>query len=192
MTEQAALPATAVPIRVQAERTARTIGSLDGPMGLTTFVTTTTDARGERLLMEIQLPRQSRGSRPLHFHPRLSERFEILEGELHVLVGTEHLVLGPGGTAFVPATTNHCFYTGDSPAAFRVELRPAGSFERGARIAAGVGPALVRNPLLMALVIQETEVLFPHLPPVAQRMMIAPLAALAQRFYRRRLAPYEV
>lgn len=179
------MAATVAPIGAATEMASRTIGS-------TTVVISTADSHGERLLMEMRLPRHSRGSRPLHFHPRQSERFEVLEGELHVLVGTERLVLGPGETAVVPAKTNHCFYTVDSVADLPVELRPAGTFERGMRIVEGLGPALGRNLLLIALIIQEFEVLFPRIPLTAQRMLIASLAALARRLYRRRLAPYDV
>jgi quercetin dioxygenase-like cupin family protein len=35
---------------------------------------------------------------PKHFHPSQEEHFEVLEGELHVRVGGEERVLGPGET----------------------------------------------------------------------------------------------
>ncbi len=170
----------------------RTIGSLDAPGGLMTLLTSTAESHGACLLLEIRLPAGAAGTRPNHYHPRQTERFEVLDGRLHLRVGTDQRVLGHGDTAFVPARTSHCFYTTDSPATLRVELRPAGDFERGLRLSAAAGKALTRHPLLIALVLQQTETYYPGVPLAVQRAVVAPLAALARRVYGLRLARYGV
>jgi mannose-6-phosphate isomerase-like protein (cupin superfamily) len=162
---------------------ARTIGAPDGPGGLITLLTSTAESHGAFLLLEIRLAAGMSGSGPLHYHLRQTERFEVLDGRLHLRVGKERRILGPGDTAFVPARTNHCFYTTDSPATLRAELRPAGTFEQGMRLAAEMGTALYRRPLLLPLILQQTETYFPGIPLAVQRPVIAALAALARRIY---------
>ena len=44
---------------------------------------------------------------PKHFHPSQEEHFEILQGELHVRVGGEERVLGPGETLDVQRGVVH-------------------------------------------------------------------------------------
>jgi mannose-6-phosphate isomerase-like protein (cupin superfamily) len=162
---------------------ARTIGLPDGPAGQITLLTSTVESRGESLLLEIRLAAGSAGSGPLHYHLRQTERFEVLDGRLHLRIGRERRVLGLGDTAFVPARTNHCFYTTDSPATLRAELRPAGTFEQGLRLVAATGTALYRRPLLLPLILQLTETYVPGVPLAVQRAVIATLASLARRIY---------
>jgi mannose-6-phosphate isomerase-like protein (cupin superfamily) len=162
---------------------ARTIGAPDGPGGQITLLTSTAESQGASLLLEIRLAAGSAGSGPLHYHLRQTERFEVLDGRLHLRIGKERRILGPGDTAFVPVRTNHCFYTTDSPATLRAELRPAGSFEQGMRLAAAMGKTLYRRPLLLPLLLQQTEVYFPGIPLAVQRAAIGVLAALARRIY---------
>jgi mannose-6-phosphate isomerase-like protein (cupin superfamily) len=175
------LPSPATPSTEQT--LARTIGAPDGPGGQITLLISTAESQGASLLLEIHLAARSPGSGPLHYHPRQTERFEVLEGRLHLRVGKERRVLGPGDTAFVPARTNHCFYTTDSPATLRAELRPAGAFEQGMLLAAVTGTALYRRPLLLPLILQQTETYVPGIPLAVQRSVIATLAALARRIY---------
>lgn len=190
MTGRTTIPALDADITEQA--LSPTIGALDAPGGLLTVLTSTAESCGACLLLEIRLSAGAAGTRPAHYHPRQAERFEVLDGQLHLHVGTDHRVLGADDTAFVPARTSHCFYTTDSPATLRVELRPAGTFEQGLRLASAAGKAMYRNPLLIALVMQQTETCFPGVPLTAQRAIVTPLAALARRVYGRRLARYSV
>lgn len=175
-----------------AEAPARTFGAPDGPGGRTTLLTSTAESGGASLLLEICLSAGASGSRPAHYHLRQTERFEVLDGRLHLQIGQDQRALGPGDTAFVPAKTTHCFYTTDSPATLRAELRPAGTFEQGLRLSSAAGKAMYRNPLLIALVLQQTETWFSGVPLLAQRVVVAPLAAVARRVYGPRLARYGV
>jgi quercetin dioxygenase-like cupin family protein len=61
---------------------------------------------------------------PLHFHPSQDERFEVLEGTLHAVVGGEERDYAPGESFEVPAGAVHQM-TADPPARMRWEVRPA-------------------------------------------------------------------
>ena len=62
-----------------------------------------------------------------HVHTRQTERFEVIEGTMRLLVdGREHR-LGPGDTMEVPAGTPHRQLPGDeSEGRVRVQVRPGG------------------------------------------------------------------
>ena len=65
-----------------------------------------------------------------HVHPYQTERFEVLEGELGLLVGDRELVAGQGDVATVQPGTPHRFWNaGEGEARFLCEVRPALEFE---------------------------------------------------------------
>ena len=61
---------------------------------------------------------------PPHFHPSQDERFEVLEGAVHVVVEGHERRHGAGETFEFPAGTVHQM-GGDGPARVRWEVRPA-------------------------------------------------------------------
>ncbi len=78
-------------------------------------------------LLEFEVVGRSRGFiTQYHVHTRQSERFEVLEGSLRLVVdGREHL-LGPGEAMEVPAGTPHRQLAGDEGSGrVRVQVRPA-------------------------------------------------------------------
>lgn len=79
---------------------------IDGTGSSIEFVDTTAESDGERLSVEITYE-PATGKPPTHFHPSQTERFEVLEGEIHAIVGGTKHVLGPGDTLDVPAGTAH-------------------------------------------------------------------------------------
>ena len=84
--------------------------------------------RAETDLLEFDVVGRSRGFiTQYHVHARQSERFEVIEGTLRLVVdGREHL-LGPGEAMEVPAGTPHRQLAGDERAGrVRVQVRPAG------------------------------------------------------------------
>ncbi len=86
-----------------------------------TFVRTAAQTDGALLELESTYV-ESRGRPPLHFHPAQDERFEVLEGELHVRHGRTRRTLGAGEVLELPAGTRHAMH-GD--ARVRWEVRPA-------------------------------------------------------------------
>ncbi len=93
-----------------------------------TITRSSADTGGELLEMELQLPARGWAPQP-HVHPRLTEEYEVLEGSLEVLVGTDWRKLAAGQAASVPPGTVHTFRVGDSPVRVRDVHRPALDFE---------------------------------------------------------------
>ncbi|MFI7482950.1 cupin domain-containing protein [Kocuria sp. M1R5S2] len=124
-----------------------------------------------------------------HYHYRLAMHLRVLEGTLRVQVG--HLVrdLGPGGEAEIPE--EHLLRwrnSGESPARFVVEVRPAHEgLEKGLVVLQGLARdgrtrknGMPRNPLRTALLMETADI---HLPGAYRWFgpLIRGLAALAHR-----------
>lgn len=86
------------------------------------------DTEGKLLEMEWELPAKGWAPRP-HVHPRLTEEYEVIDGSLDVLVGTEWRTLRAGESASVPPGTVHTFRVGAGPVRVRNLHRPALDFE---------------------------------------------------------------
>jgi mannose-6-phosphate isomerase-like protein (cupin superfamily) len=80
---------------------------------------------GDHLLIDVIV--DPGGDQPLHLHPALEERFEILEGRFRFVVGRSRMFLSRGDELVVPPGVRHAFtYVGDEQGSLRVEVRPAG------------------------------------------------------------------
>ena len=103
-----------------------------------TFLETSASTGGRRTLIEIELA--PGGGNPPHYHTNFSERFEVLEGELQVLLGTETQTLRPGETKTAYRNTLHCFKNPtDKTVRFLVDIQPGSTgFERALQIAYGL------------------------------------------------------
>lgn len=66
------------------------------------------DSGGELVEMEFTLPPGSVAPPP-HVHAGLTEEYEMIEGNLDVMVGTDWRALAPGESASVPPDTLHTF-----------------------------------------------------------------------------------
>ncbi len=91
-----------------------------------TFEQTAADTGGALLAMRT-VHVDGGGRPPLHRHPAQHERFEVLEGELHVRLGRRRRVLAAGEVLDVPAGTPHAMH---GAATVRWEVRPALTTER--------------------------------------------------------------
>src|SRR5215212_4472391 len=78
--------------------------------------------------MEWELPANGWAPRP-HVHPRLTEEYEVLDGSLDVLLGSEWRTLTARDAASVPPGTVHTFRVGAGPVRVRNVHRPALDFE---------------------------------------------------------------
>ena len=102
-----------------------------------TFLKTTQETNGEYLLEQVELA--PHGGNAMHYHVAFTEAFEVLKGNLHVIVDGQERVLGAGDTAFVPVNAPHRFYsTSDERVVFTIEFRPARQMEKAIRIAYGL------------------------------------------------------
>lgn len=67
------------------------------------------------------------GDQPLHFHPVLEERFEVLEGRFRFRLGRRRMLAHRGDEIVVPAGVKHAFKNvGGRAGVLRVEVHPAG------------------------------------------------------------------
>ncbi len=149
------------------------------------FVETTEETHGERVVIEISY--EGSGIKPpTHFHPNQDERFEVLEGRIHVdLDGTEH-TLTPGDELEVPAGTPHQMWC-DVPSRQRWTTTPALKTERffetmwGLQQDGKMGgpmPSLPQTALTLRRFSDEFRLANP--PGPLQDLLLMPLAALGK------------
>jgi quercetin dioxygenase-like cupin family protein len=157
------------------------------------FLRTTAETGGEALEYELLFRPQGFVVRE-HLHPNQSERHEVLAGRLGLrLRGREH-VLRAGDVVEVPVGTPHRLIALDADAVHaRFELRPALRTEELLRVfyrLAREGKIDRRGnprPFELALIAREFEPEgYATRPPLLlQRVLLAPLAALARMRGRR-------
>jgi quercetin dioxygenase-like cupin family protein len=96
-----------------------------------TPIQSVTVIRSDDELLEVETAYAPNGSPPpRHFHPEQDERFEVLEGELHVSVDGEERAVGAGETLRIPRRAVHQMWNqGDQPARVRWQTIPAGRTE---------------------------------------------------------------
>ena len=97
---------------------------IETPAGMTLLlVRTGNETGGELLEMEATYSGEA-GMPPEHLHPSQVERFEVLEGSMHAIVGGEERVYEVGESFEVPAGTPHQM-AAQGPTRMRWEVRPA-------------------------------------------------------------------
>jgi mannose-6-phosphate isomerase-like protein (cupin superfamily) len=96
---------------------------IESPGGMTLrLVRTGAETDGELLEMEASYSGEA-GMPPEHLHPSQVERFEVLEGSMHAIVGGEERVYEVGESFEVPAGTPHQM-AAQGPTRMRWEVRP--------------------------------------------------------------------
>ena len=90
--------------------------------------TSTADAGGRYVEFEWVFPRGTFAPPP-HIHPSQVEEYEVLEGELEVLIGDHWQTLRAGESASVPVGVNHTFKRPKALVRVRNFHRPALGFE---------------------------------------------------------------
>jgi quercetin dioxygenase-like cupin family protein len=103
-----------------------------------TFLKTASETEGACTLVEVELAAQ--GGVGIHYHKTYSEKFECLEGELKVQLGSTVHTLLPGQSAIALPGVNHRFFnTSGVVSKFRVTLQPASrGFEQSLQIGYGL------------------------------------------------------
>lgn len=143
-----------------------------------TFLETSEETGGECTLAEVEV---APGGGPIaHYHKTYTESFEVLEGELEVLVGDETRVLRAGRKATVPRNTLHRFHNAtDQTTRFLCEMRPG---QPGFEKTIMVGYGLARDGLTrpdgtpkslyhMALLLEWSEIRVPGFFTVIEPLM---------------------
>jgi quercetin dioxygenase-like cupin family protein len=141
------------------------------------------EERPERLVVEVRYA-ASPDRPPLHLHPEQDERFEVLDGALHVAVEGTERVLGPGETLDVPRGTAHRMWAPEGEVRARWETAPAGrtgewfrrldALHREGRVGRNGMP----GPLAFATLLTEYRDVF-RLSAGPQLLVRGALAALA-------------
>jgi mannose-6-phosphate isomerase-like protein (cupin superfamily) len=153
-----------------------------------TFLETSEESGGERSLGELEVA--PGGKVTPHYHLSYTERFEVLEGRLNVMIDGESLVLGPGESATVPIGALHAWSNESTgPAVAQVELRPGQpGFETSLRVAYGLAAdgrvlknGMPRNPLHAALLLEWGDGRLPGAYAILERglRLLARLARAA-------------
>ena len=97
------------------------------------FTRTAEETGGALLVMEAHWSRAEHVT-PAHIHPRMEERWQVVEGRVGFRVGDEELAAGPGESVTAPAGASHMNWNaGDGPALMRIEMRPALRWEEFVR-----------------------------------------------------------
>jgi quercetin dioxygenase-like cupin family protein len=155
-----------------------------------TFTDTAATTGGELLAFDFTL--RPGGAVPIpHVHPIQTERFAMVSGHMRFRVGLRTVTAGPGDVVEVAPGVVHSFANpGDEDAVLRVEVRPALEMEQMfaeviamARAGRMTKRGMPRNLLDLALLARtfDAEAHAPLLGRRGQRVLLAPLTALAKR-----------
>lgn len=151
-----------------------------------TFLDASADEAGGRLRMEVTVAAGA-VSPPRHIHRREEERFEVLDGQVTVLVGSDTMLLNAGGTCRVPPGQAHTWHnSGGRQARVIVEFAPAGAtksfFETFCGMAQeGRCDKRGQPPLLQVAASLPLWQMYLASPPVSvQRLAMAMLRPLAR------------
>lgn len=129
-----------------------------------TFIETAAETTGKRTLVEVELA--PGGGVGIHYHKTYAEKFDCLEGELHVQLSKTVHVLRPGQSATAMPKVNHRFFnTSPNVCKFKVELTPASrGFEQSLQIGYGLARdgevrsnGFPKNPLALAWLFEISE-----------------------------------
>jgi mannose-6-phosphate isomerase-like protein (cupin superfamily) len=173
-------------IKNQASRTRRYYHPIQKDYA--TFLETSEESGGERTLIEVEVA--PGGGNDPHYHLTYDEHFEVLEGELEVLVVKETVTLRPEEKAVARKNTLHRFRNRtNQPTTFLVELRPGHSgFEKAIKVAYGLASdglasanGTPRNLYYTALLMEWSDIRLPSIYTVAE-----PLFRLLARRARRK------
>jgi mannose-6-phosphate isomerase-like protein (cupin superfamily) len=146
------------------------------------------EPEGENLIVHAWL--EPGGGLPAHLHPRQTERWSVLEGEIRFQLGDEKRIIGPeDGEIVVPPNTKHALASmNDHEARLRCVAEPALSLQAFLEESSAAGreglftsrgmPRGLRGARWAANFLKryrdETVLLSP--PPIVQRLLIALLA----------------
>jgi len=150
-------------------------------------------------VLEVELWVEPGGGVVPHLHPTFEERFEVLEGEIAIVVGRRRVRASAGDSVFVPPGVRHTYAnTGATTAHLRCHARPpTPALQQFLEDAAALGrmgsytrqalPRSFRGLLQLAVMARHyrnsTVILRP--PPWLHGLLIAPLARLGElRGYR--------
>jgi mannose-6-phosphate isomerase-like protein (cupin superfamily) len=153
-----------------------------------TFLETSEETGGDHTLIEVEVA--PGGGNDPHYHKTYDEHFEVLEGELEVLVDEEIRTLRPGQKAVARKNVLHRFRNPtDGPTTFLVGLRPGhAGFEKAVKVTYGLASdgrvradGTPKNLYHLALLLEWSDVRLPGVFTVAEPLF----RLLAKRAHRK-------
>ncbi|MEK3719701.1 cupin domain-containing protein [Paenibacillus sp. FSL H8-0034] len=152
-----------------------------------TFLEQGYDESGPFLRMEHMVPRQGAMNAP-HWHPVLTESFEVKQGSLKGIVDGVEKVLGPGQRLTIYPKQVHQFYNvGEEPLIGVHEVRPPGfhwemfllhhKLECEGKLSKSGTP---HNLLWLGMLWKYGDGYATGLPPIIQKVLLGGLARLAK------------
>jgi quercetin dioxygenase-like cupin family protein len=166
--------------------------TLENPVTGERFTFTHTAATTEGELLAFDFALRPGGAVPMpHVHPIQTERFEVVAGRMRFRVGLRTRIAEPGDVVEVAPGVMHSFANaGDDEARLRIEVRPALDMEQMFAEVVEMAQAgrmgrrgLPRSPFALASLARRYARVAhaPLLTAGLQRVLLAPLAALARR-----------
>ena len=154
------------------------------------FRQTSEDTDGALLEVESVYTKPTPSRPPVHYHPGQEERFEVLAGELHVVIGGEGRTLGAGETLVVPTGTTHSMWAEAEGVRVNWQTRPAlkteaffetiSGISRDAKTGGKGSPNLLQAAVIAQAYADEFRLARP--PWAVQRVLFAVLAPLGRLF----------
>jgi quercetin dioxygenase-like cupin family protein len=143
---------------------------------------------GELLEVESIYTKPSPSRPPVHYHPRQEERFEVLSGKLHTLIGGEERTLREGKILVIPPCVPHGMWSEEAGTRVKWQTRPALKTEAFFETVWGlakdgkVNDEGVPNLLRVALIAREYEEEYCLVSPprAVQRVLFAALAPVGR------------
>lgn len=83
------------------------------------------DETGDRIgIFEYEVPGKTVGA-PVHIHKKMEEIFYVIEGEVHLIIGSEHIIGRVGDVILIPRGTIHGFSNkGEKPLKILIMFSP--------------------------------------------------------------------
>lgn len=144
-----------------------------------TFIRGSSDAQHASTVVEIRLAPRAKGP-PLHYHSSVTERFEVVEGELIVRLGAQTIRLQPGQQVTAAVDQVHTFWSeSDMPVIFRGTIEPGSpDVEHCFRISFGLArdglcrqSGIPKNPYHLAIVAAMSQSRLPGVMSVVMGML---------------------
>lgn len=158
-----------------------------------TFLQTAEQTNGELLQIEYGVEKtESEPVIPLHIHLKSEERFEVVAGQLGVVLNSERRMLGVSEQLLIPSGTPHTFWNaGEGELRFITDVRPPGELQTYWETVFGlaedgkVNSDGLPNPLQLAVLAPLADSYDPRVPIPVMKGLIAVLGGLG------RLAGYQ-
>ena len=145
-----------------------------------TFLQTGAETNGEllQILYAVEKP-ETKPAIPLHIHLQCAERFEVVYGQLGVVLDGERRLLGVGEEIFIPPGTPHTFWNvGEGELRFITDVRPPGQLQTYWETVFGlaedgkVGKNGLPNLLQLAVVVPLADSYDPKIPLPLMKLIL--------------------